>query len=106
MALVSAVGPFGSMLGSLFAGKIAEIGRWRTLMLFNGVLAIGCATTLIKDMLALIIGRLLYGVSACVFSVLVPLFVIETAPSQWRGLLGGFNELSIIIGVTLAYAVS
>ena len=83
VALVSAVGPFGSMLGSLFAGKIAEIGRWRTLMLFNGVLAIGCAITLIKDMLALIIGRLLYGVSAGVFSVLVPLFVNETAPSQW-----------------------
>lgn len=77
--------------GALFSGSIAQIGRYKSLMLGNLVLIIGTLITCIDDFGALCVGRLIYGLGAGSFSIFCPLYVNETSPFECNGPLGGIT---------------
>lgn len=52
---------------------------------------------------ALIIARMLGGIGVGMASVLGPMYISELAPPKWRGRLVACYQLSIVIGVLLAY---
>ncbi|XP_041009326.1 sugar transporter ERD6-like 6 isoform X2 [Juglans microcarpa x Juglans regia] len=75
----------GAMVGAIASGQIAEyIGR-------KG------------DASFLYMGRLLEGFGVGIISYTVPVYIAEIAPQNMRGTLGSVNQLSVTIGLMLAY---
>lgn len=96
----------GGLIGSLTSGMIADkIGRERTLIVVEIISLISCLGCALTPWLwLLIVSRIVLGLAAGGASVIVPLFVVEIAPSQIRGEAGVISQLLLTIGIFFAYA--
>lgn len=56
-----------------------------------------------KDSSFLYMGRLLEGLGVGIISYTVPVYIAEIAPQNLRGGLGAVNQLSVTIGIMIAY---
>lgn len=104
---------FGSLMtiGAIFGGPCAgylieKIGRRRTIMATSlpfvaGWFSIGYA----GNTNHLLFGRLLCGFASGMVSVSSPVYIAEVSTKSLRGLLGSFVQLSITIGILLAYVL-
>ncbi|VAH10400.1 unnamed protein product [Triticum turgidum subsp. durum] len=61
------------------------------------------AISFAKDTSFLYMGRLLEGFGVGVISYTVPVYIAEISPQNMRGALGSVNQLSVTIGIVLAY---
>ncbi|KAK0576939.1 hypothetical protein LWI29_025583 [Acer saccharum] len=95
----------GAMVGALASGQISEyIGRKGSLMIAAIPNIIGwLAISFAKDSAFLYMGRLLEGFGVGIISYTVPVYIAEIAPQNLRGALGSVNQLSVTIGIMLAY---
>ncbi|XP_076899651.1 sugar transporter ERD6-like 6 [Bidens hawaiensis] len=104
-SLFGSLSNVGAMVGAIASGQIAEyIGRKGSLMIaaipnILGWLSISFA----KDTSFLYMGRLLEGFGVGIISYTVPVYIAEIAPQNMRGGLGSVNQLSVTIGIMLAY---
>ncbi|MFL6082579.1 MAG: sugar porter family MFS transporter [Mycobacterium sp.] len=98
----------GAALGALFGGRIADrIGRKRTLMLCACVFlvgALGCA--LAPTVQIMVAARIILGFGVGAASVTCPLYLAEMAPPDRRGRMVTINELMIVTGQMLAFAMN
>src|SRR5581483_1323908 len=106
--LITAALLLGAALGSLLAGRLADrIGRRRTLWLLAGTFVAGAiACALAPDRSALAAFRFLLGLAVGGASVVVPTYLAELAPPEIRGRLVTQNELMIVSGQLLAFAIN
>ena len=106
--LITAALLLGAALGSLIAGRLADrIGRRRTLWLLGGTFVMGAiACALAPDRSALAAFRFLLGLAVGGASVVVPTYLAELAPPAFRGRLVTQNELMIVSGQLLAFAIN
>uniref|UniRef100_A0A2P2LF86 Sugar transporter ERD6-like 6 n=2 Tax=Rhizophora mucronata TaxID=61149 RepID=A0A2P2LF86_RHIMU len=81
---------FFCLLQSLMIAAVPNIIGW---------LAISFA----KDSSFLYMGRLLEGFGVGIISYTVPIYIAEISPQNLRGSLGSVNQLSVTIGIMLAY---
>jgi major inositol transporter-like SP family MFS transporter len=106
--LITAALLLGAALGSLLAGRLADrIGRRRTMWLLAGTFvagALACAVAPDRDALAAF--RFLLGLAVGGASVVVPTYLAELAPPEIRGRMVTQNELMIVSGQLLAFAVN
>ncbi|WP_049569535.1 sugar porter family MFS transporter [Nonomuraea sp. SBT364] len=105
---VVAIALLGSAVGAWIGGRLADRwGRTRTMQ----VAAILFAISSIGQMLPfaiwdLAVWRVLAGVAIGMASVLGPTYIAEVAPAAYRGRLGSFQQLAIVLGIAVSQLVN
>ncbi|KAI8713797.1 MFS domain-containing protein [Fusarium sp. LHS14.1] len=106
--LMTAMITLGAFIGAINQGWIADwISRKRSLIVAVVVFVIGSAIqTGAIDYTMLIIGRFIGGIGIGQLSMVVPLYISEISPPEIRGSLLVFEELSIVIGIVVAFWIT
>ncbi|RPI23345.1 MAG: MFS transporter [Acidobacteria bacterium] len=95
----------GAIGGNIIAGPLADrFGRKPILVVtafLFGFCALGCA--LAQNVYFFIGARVIGGLGVGMAILIAPMFIAETAPRKLRGLLVTFNQLNIVLGISIAY---
>ncbi|GGO70800.1 sugar porter family MFS transporter [Nonomuraea cavernae] len=108
IGLVVAIALLGSAIGAWVGGGLADrLGRTRTMQ----VAAIVFAISSIGQMLPfaiwdLALWRIIAGVAIGMASVLGPTYIAEVSPPAYRGRLGSFQQLAIVLGIAVSQLVN
>ncbi|MEM9935583.1 MAG: sugar porter family MFS transporter [Bacteroidota bacterium] len=94
-----------STLAMMFSGPLSDrYGRKVMLMVAAILYAISAITSAIApDFISLVIARMVGGFGVGMSLILAPMYIAEIAPSDMRGRMVSFNQLNIVIGITVAY---
>ena len=98
----------GAAVGALTAGRIADrIGRI-SVMKIAAVLFLVSAfgTALAPNVATVVIFRIVGGIGVGIASVIAPAYIAETSPPRIRGRLGSLQQLAIVSGIFLSFAVN
>lgn len=108
-AAISSVFTLGGLVGALYAGPFASArGRLLAMRVTACSFIIGSLVETVAGSPAVMgIGRFIAGIGAGATTVIVPMYISETAPPAQRGFFGFFTQISINIGIlgvqTLGY---
>ena len=108
IGVVVAIALLGSAVGAWIAGRLADWwGRTRTMQ----VAAILFSASSIGQMLPfalwdLALWRVLAGIAIGMASVLGPAYIAEVSPPAYRGRLGSFQQLAIVLGIAFSQLVN
>ncbi len=98
----------GAAAGAMSAGRIADrIGRISVMKIaavFFFISAIG--TGLAPNVATVVIFRIVGGIGVGIASVIAPAYIAETSPPRIRGRLGSLQQLAIVSGIFLSFAVN
>ena len=98
----------GAAAGALIGGKLADVlGRKKTLLVCAGLFlvgALGCAVA--PGVAFMVVARIVLGLGVGAAAVTCPLYLAEMAPVERRGRMVTINELMIVTGQMLAFAVN
>lgn len=95
----------GAAIGALIGGKLSEtLGRKKLLMLCAVLFSFtGVGTGWASDFTLFIVFRMLSGIAVGVAALVCPMYIAEISPASMRGRMVSFYQLSIVIGILLAY---
>ncbi|MFD1315199.1 sugar porter family MFS transporter [Namhaeicola litoreus] len=92
-------------LGMIVAGPMSDkYGRRRILKfaaIFFTISAVGSA--LAGSFFWLIVFRMIGGLAVGAALIIAPMYIAEVAPSEKRGQLVSFNQLNIVLGISIAF---
>ena len=96
---------FGAMAGNLLAGPMADrFGRKRILIIVAALFAISASwSAMATGYTEFIIARIIGGIGIGGAILIAPIYIAEIAPPKLRGSLVSFNQLNIVIGISVAY---
>jgi sugar porter (SP) family MFS transporter len=98
----------GAAVGAMSAGRIADrIGRISVMKIaavFFLLSAFG--TALAPNVATVVIFRVVGGIGVGIASVIAPAYIAETSPPRIRGRLGSLQQLAIVSGIFLSFAVN
>ncbi|MDP9165537.1 MAG: sugar porter family MFS transporter [Actinomycetota bacterium] len=98
----------GAAVGAMSAGRIADrIGRiavMKIAALFFLVSAFG--TAFAPNVEIVVLFRVVGGIGVGVASVIAPAYIAETSPPRIRGRLGSLQQLAIVSGIFLSFAIN
>ncbi|MGZ3300427.1 MAG: sugar porter family MFS transporter [Isosphaeraceae bacterium] len=100
-----AIALIGTIIGSIFAGKPADIwGRKRALMVLAVLYFVGAlGSALAWNWYSFLAFRLLGGLAVGGASVVSPLYIAEISPARFRGRLVAAQQLNIVLGILVAF---
>lgn len=105
---IMAMALFGATIITTLSGMLSDkFGRW-VMLLASAVLSFVSALLIIfwsQHVYMLLFARLIQGFSIGLAVTLVPLYIVETAPSGMRGKLSTFPQLSGSVGMFLSYCM-
>ena len=95
----------GAIIGALVSGSLSERFGRKPILIIAAFLffisSLGC--TIPNSFIFLIVARIIGGIGVGMASVLSPLYISEFSPPKIRGKLIALYQLSIVIGILLAY---
>ena len=96
---------FGAMAGNLLAGPMADrFGRKKILIIVAALFAISASwSAMATGYTEFIIARIIGGIGIGGAILIAPIYIAEIAPPKLRGSLVSFNQLNIVIGISVAY---
>ncbi|RNC90281.1 MAG: MFS transporter [Allomuricauda sp.] len=96
---------FGAMAGNLLAGPMADrFGRKNVLIVVAFLFAVSASwSALATNYTEFIVARIIGGVGIGGAILIAPIYIAEIAPPKLRGSLVSFNQLNIVIGISVAY---
>jgi len=94
-----------STLAMMTAGPISDrFGRRPVLKVAAVLFAISAiASAIAPDYLTLVLARMLGGFGVGAALIIAPMYIAEIAPADLRGRMVSFNQLNIVIGISVAY---
>ena len=97
----------GSVISTLFAGTLADWMGRKNLMALSGVLFVASIPmiALSHGYSALVLGRLLQGISAGLIGVVIPLYLAECLSKDDRGKGTGIFQWLLTLGIVTAAAI-
>jgi sugar porter (SP) family MFS transporter len=102
--LVVSIVLIGAMTGAIVGGSVADwAGRRKTLIWAGGIFIVGSLLApLAPNVTVLIVARAIIGLGIGFTSVTAPVYVSELSPPQRRGMLIGFYQFALTVGIALA----
>ena len=106
--LVGGILLIGCAFGAFFGGRLSDrYGRRHNILLLAVVFFVGAmACTFSPNLRALYPARFVLGFAVGGASATVPVYLAETAPKRIRGTLVGVDQLMIVTGQFLAFAMN
>lgn len=94
-----------STLAMMLAGPISDrIGRRQVLRYAAILYAISAiASAFAPDFLTLVLARMLGGFGVGASLIIAPMYIAEIAPAEIRGRMVSFNQLNIVVGISVAF---
>lgn len=95
----------GAIIGNIIAGPLADRFGRKLMLIFTAVLFGYCAlgTALTDSITFFISARIVGGLGVGIAILVAPMYIAEIAPRKLRGTLVTFNQLNIVIGISIAY---
>ena len=96
---------FGAMAGNLLAGPMADrYGRKNILIIVAALFTVSATwSAMATGYTEFIIARIIGGIGIGGAILIAPIYIAEIAPPKLRGSLVSFNQLNIVIGISVAY---
>ncbi len=95
----------GAIMGNIIAGRLADKYGRRNILKLTAVLFTLSAiiTALSFDIVIFLFARILGGLGVGMAILVAPMYIAEIAPKKMRGKLVTFNQLNIVVGISMAY---
>jgi len=95
----------GCIIGASFSGRFGDrFGRKKVLLVTSVLFAVSAiGSGLASSIPVFVFYRILGGIAVGGASVLAPVYIAEVSPGEFRGRMGSINQLTIVIGISLAY---
>ena len=92
-------------LAMMVAGPISDrVGRRPVLMAAAALFAVSAVySALAPDFVALVIARMIGGFGVGAALIIAPMYIAEIAPPKVRGRMVSFNQLNIVLGISVAF---
>ena len=92
-------------LAMMIAGPISDhFGRRPVLMVAAALFAVSAIySALAPDFTSLVIARMIGGFGVGAALIIAPMYIAEIAPPAMRGRLVSFNQLNIVLGISVAF---
>lgn len=107
-SLLTSAALFGACIGAAVSGRVVDKCGRRHLLIFNSFLFL-CGSlfgVFAFTFQTMVIGRTIVGFAVGVSSYVAPIYISEMAPFQKRGIMVGFNQLFIVIGILISYMIT
>jgi len=97
--------PLTATAGMMLSGPASDrVGRKPVLQLAATLFAVSAvASALAPDFTSLVLARMLGGLGVGAALIVAPMYIAEMAPAESRGRLVSFNQLNIVIGISVAF---
>lgn len=79
-SLANTMVPVGAVFSSIITGTLSYYGRRTCIYLANVFIIVGRLLWLFQHIVMLILGRLVVGFGVGIFSVIIPIFILEISP--------------------------
>src|SRR5882757_5597810 len=98
----------GAAAGAMTAGRIADrIGRISVMKIAAVLFLISAfGTGFAHEVWTVVLFRIVGGIGVGVASVIAPAYIAETSPPSIRGRLGSLQQLAIVSGIFLSFAIN
>ena len=95
----------GAILGNIIAGPLSDRFGRKSILITTSILFAGCAlgTALAENIHFFIFARIIGGLGVGMAILVAPMYIAEIAPRKLRGTLVTFNQLNIVVGISIAY---